>query len=51
MPAAIVAAVRVMERRATLFGLDAPKQMDMTLHGELNLVERLARARQRGKDR
>jgi hypothetical protein len=50
MPAAIVAAVRVMERRAKLFGLDAPKQMDMTPHGELELVERLARARQRAKD-
>ena len=51
MPAAIVAAVRVMERRAKLFGLDAPKQMHMTLRGELDLVERLARARQRGKGR
>jgi hypothetical protein len=45
-----------MERRAKLFGLDAPKQMepkqmDMTLRGKLELVERLARARQRWQDR
>ena len=50
-PRAVIAAVRVMERRAKLFGLDAPKQMDMTLRGELDLVERLARARQRGTNR
>jgi hypothetical protein len=39
---AVVAAERLMERRAKLFGLDAPKQMDMTLQGELDLVDRLA---------
>jgi hypothetical protein len=33
-----------------LFGTPT-KQVEMTLHGELDLVERLARARQRGKDR
>jgi hypothetical protein len=32
-----------------LFGTPT-KQVEMTLHGELDLVERLARARQRWKD-
>jgi hypothetical protein len=33
-----------------LFGTPS-QQVDMTLHGELDLVERLARARQRAQDR
>ncbi len=35
LPGAIMAAVRVMERRAKLFGLDAPTPQQVTVHASL----------------
>jgi hypothetical protein len=45
-PGAILAAVRIMERRARLFGLDAPTKVEMS--GAVSLSEKIAAARARG---
>jgi hypothetical protein len=45
-PGAVLAAVRVMERRAKLLGLDSAERV--VLSGEVTLAEKIAAARQRG---
>lgn len=45
-PGAVIAAVRVMERRARLFGLDAATKVQLS--GDMTLTEKIARARLRG---
>lgn len=45
-PGAIMAAVRVMERRAKLFGLDAPTKVEMS--DATTLAEKIQAARARG---
>jgi hypothetical protein len=45
-PAAIMACIRIMERRSRLLGLDAPERV--VLSGEVTLAEKIQAARLRG---
>jgi hypothetical protein len=45
-PSAIIAAIRIMERRSRLFGLDAPTKVEVS--DGTTLEERIAQARSRG---